>query len=504
MAEWLTRWRERRRRRALTRAARAVLSGGKDGVRTLTDMAFQDSVHARLQKTQATRALNASWEILTGSTKFTEAAGSGNWGSLSTKEQEEAYRNYALVRACVNLIVSAFQRAPLQVGTMDETGGFTPDPTGRNHWALRLLRRPNPEMTGIDVTQRDIANLLLTGSSYLWKWRSRMGKVVELWPLPTHWVTAKSLKSIDPDPASADKRRTISHYVIKIGGSGKGIPVATTDMVHRQYADPSSLTKSCGPFEAAYRPFKLDNDRANFFAELLENLYVPGPVMAQDEEPSLDQMRELKEALRDRIGPGKRGSPLFLWGKGARLDMKTPLTDLDWEGFSSLNESGICAAFGTPPLLVHARVAQKNTPLSSPSVKAASQVFYENTMEPLWIYSQESWTRELLLEEGEDETACMRHDTSKVEALHPDRDKVAAEVKDAVQASVMTLADGQRRLGLEPDPAFEGVYLLPLSMSPWKPGEEGSPPGAPAPPPPKELEEEAEAARAREHEEATL
>ena len=197
--------------------------------------------------------------------------------------------------------------------------------------------------TVANLRGQDVARLLLTGKSYVWKWRNGMGGVTELWPLPTHWVKNKSLGTINPDPASGDTRRTISHFQVRVpggvGGSVKKYDVPVEDMVYRRFFDPHSLTGGSSTFTAAYRPYKLDMERGDYMIELLKNMYSPGPVLYQDEEPGRPQMDEMRAALRDKIGPGKRGSPLFLWGKNARVDMIAPLKDLDWAGFAAMNES---------------------------------------------------------------------------------------------------------------------------------------------------------------------
>ena len=441
-----------------------MVDAGDDGLRELAGV-------LQARKQQATSSLNSTWEILTGSTKFADSE--SPWGSLTDAERQQCYTNHSLVRACVALVCGAYRKAPLEAGTVDDEGGFARSSLGRRHPVLRLLRRPNPEMTQSDLFGQDVARLLLTGKSYVWKWRNAMGGVTELWPLPTHWVKNKSLGTINPDPASGDTRRTISHFQVRVpggvGGSVKKYDVPVEDMVYRRFFDPHSLTGGSSTFTAAYRPYKLDMERGDYMIELLKNMYSPGPVLYQDEEPGRPQMDEMRAALRDKIGPGKRGSPLFLWGKNARVDMIAPLKDLDWAGFAAMNESQICSAFGTPPLLVHARVAQENSPLSTPNLSAASMVFYENTMAPLWVYSAEAWTRGLMEEVETDEV--LRHNTSGIEALQADRAKVAEEVERAVRSGAMPLAEAQRRLNIEPDPELEGVYILPMNVTTWKPGE---------------------------------
>lgn len=425
------------------------------------------------RKAQATRELNSTWQILPSMTMFKDKDANGNWGTLDDLTRAEVYSKHALVHACVSLICAAYRKAPLSIGDYDNKGVFRANSLGWNHPVLRLLRRPNPAMTQTDFFTLDIARLLLTGKSYVWKWRNSLDQVSELWPVPSHWVTPVPLKTMPTTPT--DTRRVISHYLVAVPGRSTPYTVAARDMVDRRFVDPACLLDGVAPLDAARRRQKLDSASEDYFNDLLSNMFVPGPVLTQEEEPSTDQMAELRAAFLEKVGGEKRFSPLILWGKGAGITTPAPLSDLDWAGFAAMNESQICAAFGTPPLLVHARVAQENTPLSDPSLGAASRVFYENTMTALWLYSAEAWSAALLWQEGMPELHLI-HDLRGVDALRENRQQVAHEVSLAVRNSAMSLADAQRRLGLDPSPELEGVYLVQAGVSIWRPATEKTPP----------------------------
>lgn len=409
------------------------------------------------------------WEnVLGGTTNWTDA--SDIWPRLSDAQRSAHYRKQSIVFACVRLICSAMHAAPLQIGE-DRGDGFKEIPS---HPVIGLLNRPNEWLSAAEFMEYHIAHLLLTGKSYIWEWRDPRGQVAELWPIPTHWVKVVPLGEIQGNAAQRqnEDRRFISHYNVKTPGASKPIPVPSQDMTFARFIDPNNFLGGISPLEAASRDVHLEYERTDYMAEMLDNLKVPGMVLSS-EEPMHDEQRELlKSALSRMLGRGKRGSPLVLSGKGAKLEMQAPLKDLDWPGLSSMNESHICAVYGVPPLMVHARVAQENSPLSSPSLNAAERMFYRTTMSNLWLHNASALKRGLILNEGYDESLILRHDTSNVPALQEDKKEIAVMCSESVKGGFMMVNEARERMGLEPDDKLDGTYLIPMGMTHYKPGEE--------------------------------
>ncbi len=287
--------------------------------------------------------LNASWEVVLGDHKFTDAE--ELWGSLNDAQRQQVYKNHAVIYACVRLICTSFHAAPIQIGT-ESGSGFKPI---ENHPVLDVLYRPNSMMSYAELMEYHVGHLLLTGKSYIWEFRDPQGNVAELWPIPSHWVKIVPLGRIEGQAAQRQKedRRFISHYEVQAPGAQRAIRVSTQDMTYVRFMDPTNFLEGVGPLQACYKDYKLDIERANYLVEMMNNLKVPGMIVKQQEEFTKEEREELKAVLENVVGRGKRGSPLFLWGEGAGVEMVAPLKDLDWPGLSSTSESHICCVPGT-------------------------------------------------------------------------------------------------------------------------------------------------------------
>ncbi|MGV8123103.1 MAG: phage portal protein [Candidatus Xenobiia bacterium LiM19] len=68
-------------------------------------------------------------------------------------------------------------------------GGKDPAVEVRDHEALQRLKRPNPYMTYTDLVKLYAVYLRMIGESFWIVERSISGNVLELWPVPPHWVT---------------------------------------------------------------------------------------------------------------------------------------------------------------------------------------------------------------------------------------------------------------------------------------------------------------------------
>jgi len=413
-------------------------------------------------------------EVILGDIEFADS--DDLWGRLSQKGKMDAYGKHPLVRACCAVIVQAFREATPEVGAENADGEWE---ATRDHPLLSLLNDPNPDYTRSQFDEVRILQRLLAGESYVWEWRNAMGQVVELWPIPPQHVKpipAKTLKQ-----TSTREGRLISHFECRLPGMKTAFPIPANDMLWDRFIDPTSFTGVSSPLDAAYHAYRLNEEKDNYILEMLENYDTPAVIYSSKEQMSPREKEDFRAALRQLAGKGtkKRGSALLLDDDMQAEPVQPPLRDMDWPGLSSMVESQICSAFGVPPLLVHARVAQENSPLSSPNLEAAEQVFYRGTMSALWRHDAEMLTGGLILGEQYDQSLEIRYDNSGIRALMDDMAEIATYCDMAVRNSVMTINEARKRLGLPPDDAREGVYLVPTGMIEMRDGE----PVMPAPEP---------------------
>jgi len=393
----------------------------------------------------------ADWERY-----FTDKVKGGErWGKFSTKDQSEAYSQHDVIYSCMRKILTASHEAPMVAGR-EVDGQWTAD---NDASIMDVLYKPNSDMSYADLMEYHFAHLLSTGKSFVWKWRDATGAIRELWPVPTHWVKIKTVESLTPN----SEKRLVDHYTISPTGGLRDWQVESKDMVYTRFIDPTNFVDGVGPLQAAFRAYKLDQERSNYLVEMLENLRVPGLFLTQKGRWAPETMDTLREALKEKIGKGKRGSPLLLHGENIKAEMLAPLKDLDWPSLSNLNESRICAVFGVPPIILGLRVGLESGSLSGPNFEAAEKVFYRGTMQALWLHNGYAFTRGLLQNEGVDELE-LRHDTSSVRALRFD----LKESSDIAKAMMMTggfrVDELREVMGYAKDPLRGRNILMPMSV----------------------------------------
>ena len=398
----------------------------------------KSTIH-NLKSKSADSSADPAWTTLSGFPVWQNAG--SIWRNYGARDLENAYRTHSLVMACIRAITTSVSEPPLRV-VAPANAGRREGPV-QGHPALDLLNAPNGFYSRNDVLQYWVARLLLTGTGYLWKWRNRNGRTLELWPIPTSWV----------NPVEGEGDALIAHYEIRqLGGAPAQVPVG--DMVRLALVDPSSMTEGCAPLQAAQHDYQLDVERQNYLVEMLTNMHVPGIQVKTPGKLTQAQKDDMRAALADRIGHGRRGSPLLLEG-GAEVEMVAPLADMDWPGLTGLSEARICSAFGVPPILVGARIGLERSTFSN--YAEARRSFYADTLKPMWAALSGALTHGLLRMEG-DERVAIEFDLTQIAELQEDMTSRATRVREDWKAGLITRNEARAEVGRRPAPDGD-VYI---------------------------------------------
>jgi HK97 family phage portal protein len=383
------------------------------------------------------------WSVLTGSLPRKE----GDWKDLSDREKENAFTS-SVVFSCLSKINNTVGSAPLKLLNKNP-GGAEPEEV-LDHPVLDLLRRPNAGMTTSAFLQQNTLHLLLTGENYLWKGRvgaPLTGEVNRIWPLPTSWVKKKfNMESGELVQFDVQKGRQI-------------VQVPPKDMVLSFLPDPRNPLEGIAPLEAAAHDYEIDCERENYLRDMLRNRPVAGVVFKQEGGWTEPQKQEIRNLLRDSIGPGHRGAPLFVGGESAGVDFPQAMGDLDWPGLSSLTETRICATFGVPPIIIGLRSGLDRSTYSN--YEQALCAFYQNTMDSLWKFLAEALTMGLLWEEGEPESLHLTFDTSQIPQMRSDMTDKSAKL---FAGGIVSRNEARAMNGLDPLEGEDGdVFLVPAN-----------------------------------------
>lgn len=387
-------------------------------------------------KDQFDSATPTGWQVLDGFFARMQkwSAGGGVWERYTDSQLGALYRNTAIIYACVRKIAVTMAEAPMKIGFEDRAGVWKDTP---DHPLMAVLARPNDIMGTHEFVQYFTQALMLTGMSFIWEKRASRGNPLELWPLPSGWVTIV--------PSRAGGGRVIEKFQVYQEGR-QDQDVVVEDMTMLRLPDPTTLIRGAGPTIAAARDIQIDQERENYLIEMLVNLKVPGLVVKSPKTMVPKQKEALRARIRDMIGRGRRGNEFLLEG-GMELELTNPLKDMDWPGVSGLSETRICASYGVPPIVVHLRSGLERSTYSN--YEWALRAFYTGTMAPLYVVVADALTRGLLQSEGDDKHK-IYFDTSEIIYLQEDLLKQTERTVKEFQGGLITRNEARGRLGEDP------------------------------------------------------
>jgi len=407
------------------------------------------------------------WDVLA----LNWASPDGVWRSFTNAELEDAARFSSIVYACMRVICSAAPRAWMEIGEWDGSS-FEAD---EKHPYLNMLRQPNPNSDWRTFLWNALSHWMLTGVSYVEKVRDPQNtkEIIGMFAWPTSWVTT----------VVNDKTGVPAAYEVGMGYAAKKRIVRLEDMFTMYQPDPSNPYGGIAPLHAALRDYQTDESRANLMIEVLKNTHFASVVLQQPDMWSEPQKEEIRSALYDLIGPGKRGEALFMSGEGSEVKFPEFPRDIDWPGMAGLSEARVCSCFGVPPVMIGMRVGLENSPWSN--VGEAKRSFYADTMVPIWDWIASSLERGLFHSEGlSDEVEA---DYGHIPELQEDEDKLHERARSDWLAGGLTLDQYLEKIGEEAVGGDAGeARILPMNMVPFTPGEEIVPP----PEPEQHVEEE--------------
>lgn len=400
--------------------------------------------------TESMTDLTGGWEVLGG---FTKTITDGTWESYAASEFEDIYREKnSVVYSCVRKLITSAQEAEIHVVKTVGRGTKKKIVPVEDHWATNLLYRPNETMSFEDFLAYFILNIMLTGDTFAWKLRNKGQEIRELWPTPSSWIERVT-----------NQNSELTGYKMWVGDNKPKKAVSLQDMMVGYFPDPTSLSIGLSPLKAATRDDQADRKRGNYLGEMLTNIHTPGMILKQEHGWSPEEKADARALLYDLVGPGKRGSPLFMEGKESEAAFPTPLSDLDWPGVAGLSETRLCAAYGVPPIVIGLRSGLEHATYSN--FEEANQAFYKHTMKPLWKFLAAVLTRGLIYAEDGYGEEYIDFDLTRVAQLEEDLDKRGERSTKLFNGGLITRNEGREMVDLEALPPELGdVVRVPAQM----------------------------------------
>lgn len=276
------------------------------------------------------------------------------WTSWSPeKAVKEGYKANVWVYACVRKLAQSVSSVPWLVYRDNPDGEDERIP---NHPLEKLLRRPNPYMSGQDLFETLAAHLHLAGNHY-WGILETRGKPAEIIVIQPQYIK--------PVPSSTNY---LEAYEIMIDGQPRRVD--PREILHFMFIDPGNPWVGLAPLEAAARTVDTDNEQLNWNKVAMQNRAVADGAFTVKEELTKDQYESLKEIIREQHqGSGKAREPWVLHSGATWQQMALSPVEMDFIESRKLNREEICAVYGVPPVLVgdftHATYANYETALKA-------------------------------------------------------------------------------------------------------------------------------------------
>jgi HK97 family phage portal protein len=321
----------------------------------------------------------------------------------------EGYARNAIAYRCVRMIAEAAASAPLKVG-------------GPEHPLARLLARPNPEQTGVELLEAFYGHLQVSGNAYfeaasieesapseLYVLRPDRMSVVpgaDGWPVGWEHRVGANVRRFERDPVSGEA------------------PILHVKLFH-----PSDDWYGLSPMEAAAFSIDIHNSGGAWNKALIDNAARPSGALVfsgagGSDSMSDEQFRRLKQELTDmHIGAANAGRPMVLDGGLEWRPMSLSPADMDFIEARHAAARDIALAFGVPPMLLG--IPGDNT---YSNYREANLAFWRQTALPLAMKAAraiEAWIGDRWPEAG---PAAVSVDLEAVPALSVEREALWARV----------------------------------------------------------------------------
>ena len=263
--------------------------------------------------------------------------------SSENRVSSEQYFDNVIVHRCVSLIASSASHVPWLVYKNHGNRVVVP-----NHLAAKLLKKPNPEVSGADFFTEVISNLLLYGNSYIFLAGFDTSNASGIYSLHS-----KAVEII------VQGNRAVA-YRYRNSNSEKTYPIDSTNrmsrVLHFKNYHPSNHLYGLSSLAAAAKSINLYSQTLAWNRALLKNAVKPsGALVFQDGNGYLndEQFERLQQQFYDNFsGSSNSGKPLVLEGG---LKWQETNNAERFEKFLELKDSSardIAIAFNIPPQLL--------------------------------------------------------------------------------------------------------------------------------------------------------
>lgn len=401
----------------------------------------------------------------------------GRGGSVAWTDNElnhhirEAFRVSGLVFRCLTIIADAFAEGVLRI-YQDRDGQADELP---DHELRLLISEPNPEQSEAEFWTTLLLIMGMNGYGIVEKVRALSGQTVRLYPR-----NPESFRRKVQQDGSVVWEHRVSGVLKRI------IPDVDIIVVPYQF-DPALKRLGITPIHVLGREIGIDTNLSAYLKLFLDEGGVP-PFVLISKDPIADQseIEQIQEQWRQKYGGGRSWGTIPVLHGGYELhEIAADLDKMAWPDLRGVNELRIAQGMGVPAHLIGAREAIANGGLATTEMQQAMRFFQLYTIQALRNRVDGAFTRGLLRETEPDRNISLGFDISGILALQEDEDRKATRTRADVQASIITLEEGRKARGYEPQAAKGETFLRPFSVVEVQAGSTSAPEPAADPNAPK-------------------
>ena len=226
-----------------------------------------------------------------------------------------------------------------------------------DHWLVDLLERPNRIQYRWQFTYSFIANLCLTGWSYIVGGKNEEGEL-EFYSLPTSWVQP------DHTNGAFEEFRIINPKNPEAGLNSK--PLSREFVAFAHLPNPSDPLSALAPASAQSRAIKIDDSIQSSQTVFFENAVFPSAIVTIGKNPHPDvsggvrprltaeQRRQVYGAIRKVMsGVANYGNPAIIDGMIESIEkLSADQNEIGWEKSEKTIRTRILSAFGVHPFIL--------------------------------------------------------------------------------------------------------------------------------------------------------
>ncbi|MFM2580633.1 phage portal protein [Vibrio fortis] len=272
---------------------------------------------------------------------------------------------HGIVYSCIRVLAESVGQLPVRMFTLTDEGR---QPV-RNHKMLRVLTKmPNDYMTWQEFLEMIVTHLNLDGNFYAYVNKNRLGKIVEIIPIP-----APSSVSLQMNKGQI-VYRVADDSIIKLPKQ----VFTSKEMLHIKSSSIDGL-KGITPIQVAANAIGLSMAAEKHGEHFFKNNATPNAILTMDGSLDDDAYDRLKSNWMKNHGGLANAHKLGILEEGLKFQvLSVNHKDSQFLETRNFQKNEICSAFRVPPQLVY---ADANVTYSN--VEQAMMSFHRDTLIPL-------------------------------------------------------------------------------------------------------------------------